>query len=142
MAATPPTPSSVPADPEQWSESSKRSYTVRPAHYEDIRFTCLRCGQTSVFTAEDQRETYEVRKAHIKVQRNLCATCFRERKQLEQRLQEYANRWQVERQTLSADRSFLEQWITLLEEHNRYGARHDAGNMRMVRSLLASLPNR
>lgn len=45
-------PTSVLADPEQWSEQSKRSvaYVFRK-EYEDMAYNCARCKAACLFTA-------------------------------------------------------------------------------------------
>jgi hypothetical protein len=141
MAPTAPLLSSVPADPDQWSEASQRSYAIRPTHYYDLEYNCVRCGQPSVFTAQAQRTAFEVRKVHIRERRTLCEPCFLKRGELEHHLQQCAIRWQAEKEALAADPRFLQEWLALLEDHARYGARYDAGNARMLRKLLGLPPH-
>jgi hypothetical protein len=137
MAKTP-IPSAVPTDPEQWSESSKRSYIYDspPSEYKDYNYVCCRRKQPSVFTAEAQREAYEVRKAYIWQRRVLCSDCFRMCLQIESELEQCAAGWKSSRQLLQVDDQFLRRWLALLEDHVYYGNRADTGNIRMLRKLL------
>ena len=65
--------STIPADPSQWSEKSKRSVSFFfTSKYEDREYKCWSCGKLATFTAEDQKYTYEVRKASIDQRRVLC----------------------------------------------------------------------
>lgn len=133
-------PTSIPANPDEWSESSKRSYIFDspPSEYRDHLYKCWTCGQPSIFSAEAQRETYEVRKAYIWQRRVLCEDCFQMREQIENGLKACAEAWISNRATLNADKQFLRRWLTLLEDHVHYGGRIDVGNTDMLRRLLGS----
>ncbi|MBS0308803.1 MAG: zinc-ribbon domain containing protein, partial [Proteobacteria bacterium] len=62
-------PDTVPADPSKWSESSQQSVSAAwTTEYTSLRYKCWRCGESSVFSAEEQRYTYEVKKANINQQ--------------------------------------------------------------------------
>lgn len=134
----PSSPSRVPVDREKWSESSKRSYTYysHPPEYRDYHYKCSSCGQPSVFTAEAQRNAYEVRKAYIWQSRTLCTDCFRECMRIERDLRKCAEDWKSDRSVLQQNTEFLRRWLTLLEDHVKYGGRADAGNIHMLRHLL------
>src|ERR1700728_1154834 len=70
--------SSIPADPRQWSEKSKRSVSFFfTSKYEDREYKCWSCGKLATFTAEDQKYTYEFQKASIDQQRVLCEECWK-----------------------------------------------------------------
>jgi hypothetical protein len=130
---------SVPANPENWSESSKRSaiYLGNVVEYQDIHYQCCHCQCMAVFPAEAQRESFEVRKNYIWQRRNLCEECFKIRVQLEGEVKEFQRRWKVERPTLERDRAALTRWLQLLEELPRYDARLNGGQIRMLEKLLA-----
>jgi len=128
----------VPVNPENWSESSKRSlsYVSPPAEYEDYHYKCWRCRQPAVFTAEAQREAYEVRQAYIWQKRHLCPECCSKRMRIEAKLRAYAESWSSDRITLQADAAFLQRWLALLEIHVSYGGRADQANAQMLRRVL------
>lgn len=129
----------VPAATELWSDSSKQSYAYQSPHhreYSDRQYTCRRCGQPAVFTAEEQREAYEVRKAYIWQTRVLCAACFATRMQIEAELHGCAQRWQTARAEFQADTPFLLCWLGLLQQHVEYGGSQDVGNTHMLQALL------
>lgn len=128
----------VPANPGLWSASSQQSYACESSlhQYSDRHYTCWRCRQAAVFTAQQQREAYEVRKAYIWQQRVLCAACFATRMQIEADLRACAHRWQTGRAACQADTAFLLCWHGLLQQHVEYGGRRDEGNTRMLLALL------
>jgi Probable zinc-ribbon domain len=134
----PVSPPSVPANPENWSEASKRSgtYDFPPTEYTDHKYNCTACSQPSLFTAEEQRKTYEERKAYIWQRRTLCQDCFRARLEVEAELDTVRLSWGREHEALQRDKKFLRRWVELLELHARYGARRDTGNEKMIRKLL------
>lgn len=70
----------VPANPIEWSDSSKRSrgFTEEAGQsYANEYYWCRKCGAPAVFTAEQQRETYEVSKKPIYQRRVLCDPCWK-----------------------------------------------------------------
>ena len=129
---------SVPANPEDWSEASKRSgiYSCNVMEYRDIRYQCRHCQCMTVFPAEAQRESLEVRKNYYWQHRKLCEECFKVRVQFESEVKEFQRRWKVERPTLERDRAVLTRWLQLLEELPRYGAPMNGGQIRMLEKLL------
>lgn len=130
----------VPATPDLWSDSSKQSYVYQSSFrrmYSDRHYTCRRCKQAAVFTAQEQREAYEVRKAYIWQDRVLCAECFATRMKIEAGLRACALRWQAERDECQADTPFLQRWHSLLLQHVEYGGNRDEGNICMLQALLS-----
>ena len=131
-------PEAVPANPEDWSDASKRSgiYDNPPSEYRDHKYNCSSCLQSAVFTAEGQKQTYEVQKAYIWQRRTLCSNCLKARLEVEAELVAIRATWDSERQSLAHDRTFLERWLQLLDRHAHYGARRDLGNEQMLHKLL------
>ena len=131
-------PSLIPTDPENWSESSKRSYIYEspPKEYRDHHYECWRCKQPGVYSAQEQQATYEVRKAYIWQKRTLCTDCFRVRTSIEAELRKCNVVWQQEKPERLVDAKFQERWLSLLQEHVHYGGKADEGNTQMLKSLL------
>ncbi len=135
---------SVPINPDNWSEASKRSmiYTFHKENvgikkiYEDIPYTCLKCQQPALFSAEAQREAFEVRKAYFCQQRALCEECFLVRIRLEGEIKEFQRRWKEERRVIERDRPALMHWLHLLEKLPLYGASTNGDQMRMLKKRL------
>ena len=130
--------SKVPADPTQWSESSKGVLVLvsAPTDYTDINYSCRKCGKIETFTAADQRYTYEVRKAYISQQRVLCIECFRIRTKIEHSLRSCRQSWKSDRRSLRGDTVFLRRWLELLQEHVELGGKSDEANIKMLTMLL------
>jgi hypothetical protein len=128
----------VAADPSQWSESSKRSYSfvARPTFYEDIPYNCWRCGKASVFGAKDQKEAFEVKKAYIWQRRMLCQECWRQEQEIASDLRQCQTRWDGDKKEAASDNDFLKNWLRLLELHPEYGARKNSAAINMLRKLL------
>ena len=128
----------VPANREQWSESSKRSlaYDFQSAEYSDLHYLCWRCGTPSVFLAEEQKKAYEIRKAYIWQRRFLCDQCWRERRALEKITRTSSAQWKTEKRTLQRDRKFVVEWKNALEELPKYGARKNGAIIAMLNRLL------
>lgn len=71
------------AQPERWSEASRRSRAYEPGvptYYFDEYYWCARCGQACVFTADQQQHAYEVEQRHIRSTRTLCDECHAARR--------------------------------------------------------------
>jgi hypothetical protein len=62
----------------QWRSSVR--LCGRAPYYLDIRFTCEDCGETSVWSAQDQRHWYEVAGGSPYSEPRRCADCRRKRK--------------------------------------------------------------
>ena len=133
-------PTSAPADPEQWSDKSKRSVAygfIR--HYTDRPYKCWRCQAECVFTAQDQKYTYEVKKASIDQRRSLCAPCWSESHRIRNMLLECEEQWAESKAKLQDDRSFLTHWLELLVALEAYvGYKPDTAKKNMLVKLLAN----
>jgi len=133
-------PTSVPADPEQWSEKSKQTVSygfIR--EYTDKPYACWRCQVECVFTAQDQKYTYEVKKASIDQRRFLCAACWSESHRLRNMLLECEERWSKGKAKLQADKPFLTHWSELLVALEAYVPyKPDTAKKNMLAKLLAS----
>ena len=133
-------PTSVPADPEHWSDKSKqtvaygfiREYTDRP-------YKCWRCQAECVFTAQDQKYTYEVKKASIDQSRSLCEACWSESHRIRNMLLECEERWAAAKAELRGNKSFLTHWFELLVALEAYVPyKPDTAKKNMLAKLLAS----
>ena len=131
-------PTSIPADPSQWSDQSKQSVALHfRLDYRDKPYTCWRCGVACVFTAQDQKYTYEVKKASIDQGRKHCAACWSESHQLRAAMVHNETRWASEKSTLQADREFLSGWLDLLTRWKEFEPyRQDVAKIKMLRGLL------
>ncbi|MEK8034906.1 zinc-ribbon domain containing protein [Ideonella sp. DXS29W] len=119
--AKPPSPGAVPADTSKWSESSRRSVSAEwIKEYTAFTYKCWRCGESSVFSAEDQRYTYEVKKANINQQRILCEACWRRLQAIDAQLGELNDSWATSKQEMKSNRSQLQRWLQLLNERDQY----------------------
>lgn len=133
-----PSPSSVPANPAEWSTASQRSVSAGwTTEYTSYRYTCWRCRASAIFSAEDQRYTYEIKKAPIDQQRSLCESCWRRSNQISSELREIERTWAGSKGMLRSDRPFLERWLWLLTERDEYVAyRSDTAKKNMLTKLL------
>ncbi len=127
-----------PVNPNNWSESSKRSliFSLPPAHYEDISYHCVRCGRNAVFTAADQKLAFEGRKAYIWQRRKRCSGCWGERQRIMRGIHECQARWRAHKRELQSEAGFLRQWLGLLETYPDYGGRKDHAGISMLRRLV------
>lgn len=130
----------VRVEKELWSLSSKQSlaYDFAPKTYKDRSYRCWRCGSTATFTAEEQKRAYEIRKAYIWQARLLCPTCWTEEQNIAQQLRSFAAEWKQKKRTLVTNRSFLAEWLRLLELHPKYRGRRNPATIAMLRRLLAA----
>jgi hypothetical protein len=72
------------------ADISKQDYSVCPRFwYIDAAFRCARCGQTFVFSAEEQRFWYEELRFYIDSRAKHCQTCRRDLRELKSLRQEY-----------------------------------------------------
>lgn len=134
-------PSLVTANPEQWSEQSKRSvaYDFRN-EYEDIAYNCVRCEAACVFTAEEQKHTFEVKKASIHQRRYLCASCWAESHRLKAALLECESSWMESKKRLERDVGFLTRWMDLLKTLEAYEpGKQDTARKNMLTKLISSV---
>lgn len=131
-------PSSVAADPEQWSEKSKQSVAYGfKREYQDIAYKCWHCKADCVFTAQDQQYTFEVKKASIDQRRNLCATCWTESHRIRAALRDCETQWSEAKSQLQADKAFLGRWSSLLVSLEAYVPyKPDTAKKNMLAKLL------
>ncbi|HAV63877.1 MAG TPA: hypothetical protein DCY13_16120 [Verrucomicrobiales bacterium] len=131
----------APVDSSKWSGKSQRLAEIQgaPRDYEDIPYSCWRCGQRAVFSAAEQKQAFEVRKAYIWQRRNLCPDCWRERLQIERGIAACQSKWRDQKRALKQDSEFLRIWLRLLEEHPAYGSRTNRAGINMLRRLLKLL---
>ncbi|WP_442485696.1 zinc-ribbon domain containing protein [Aeoliella sp. SH292] len=70
--------------------TSKQNFTVCPRHwYIDAAFHCSRCGESFVFTAEEQKFWYEELRFWVDSLPKECINCRRELRELKALQQEY-----------------------------------------------------
>ena len=130
----------VPADPDQWSEKSKQSYSYHyTKEYKDIAYKCWRCGKEEVFTAEDQKYTYEVKKAYIDQQRILCHDCWKQSLEVANDIRKCEQQWAESKEILRNDPGFLSKWLELLESRDEYVP---YGSNTAAKSMLKKLLSR
>jgi hypothetical protein len=136
---TPPPPGRTPAGPSQWSESSQGSVAAYfTTEYVDEPYKCWHCRADATFTAVDQKYTYEVRKANVNQSRRLCEPCWRESLRIAKELASQANAWEASKKSLKTDKTFLSNWLKLLELQETYVPyRHDVARKNMLRKLLS-----
>lgn len=128
----------VAADPDQWSEQSKRSAAYHcKRQYVDQPYKCWRCGAACLFTAQDQKYTFEVKKAGINQRRNFCAACWSESHRLRAALLEHDARWASDKRNLQSDHKFLTEWLDLLTCWQEFAPyKQDVAKKNMLRKLL------
>jgi hypothetical protein len=133
-------PSSIPSNPDNWSEKSKQTVTFEfgfRKEYKDISYQCRRCSKPAVFTAADQQFTYEVKKAHIDQNRILCKLCWRELNDVLARLDQCEEMWRGEKEVLMHDMTFLSAWLELVTRRDEYiPYRPDTAKKNMLQRLL------
>jgi hypothetical protein len=72
------------------ADISKQDYSVCPRYwYVDAAFRCARCGETFVFSADEQRFWYQELGFHIDSHARHCQTCRRDLRELKSLRQEY-----------------------------------------------------
>lgn len=132
-------PTSVPADPEQWSAQSKQSYVYFYRRtYEDIPYYCWHCQEASIFTAQDQKYTFEVKKASIDQRRRLCQACWLASHHVRKSLIECEQQWNTSKVTLRRDMHFLAGWLDLLIKLEKYArSKRDVARKNMLSKLIA-----
>ena len=128
----------VAADPNQWSEQSKRSVAFHfKQKYVDKPYECWRCGVACVFTACDQKYTFEVKKAIIDQRRKFCAACWSACHRLHAVLAEHDGRWVADKSNLRHNSAFLCAWLDLLVRFKQFEPhKQDVAKMNMLRGLL------
>jgi len=128
-------------DKEQWSESSKQSYAYQSGKhcYEDIHYTCRKCGLESVFPGEEQKVAFEVKKQYIWKRRVLCPDCNGKLFALRVVQREFEARWAAQRNELRRDLNFLRAWQEVLAAFPGYGSRVGGDMGKRIARLVAEL---
>lgn len=110
----------VKVEKENWSQSSKQSYAYLDDNefYENIPYRCYKCDISSIYSAEEQKETFEIKKAYIWQTRYLCNTCYEDLKALKRKINEYEASWEKEKDKESAP--YLFEWLSLIKELPKY----------------------
>ena len=131
----------VEVDKEQWSESSKQSYAYQSGKhcYDDITYTCRKCGQEAVFLGEEQKVAFEIKKQYIWKRRVLCPDCNGKLFALRIVQREFEARWAAERNELSRDLKFLRAWQEVLAAFPEYGSRVGGNMVKRIEHVVAAL---
>lgn len=131
-------PARVFADPEKWSDSSKRSmaYEFGRDEYVDIHYLCFRCGVRAIYPACDQRIDYEVLGVYIARRRILCEACWNQRVATEERIHICESKWKAGSQNCRSDEGFLNAWLSDLEALPFYAGKRNRAHIAMLRRLL------
>ena len=133
-------PSDVSINRALWSRSSQRSagghYDASATHYEGIRYRCRACEVNCIFSAQEQRVAYEVNKKYVWWLPALCATCSERLIALRATDKLHQAQWNQQRQSLAADRTFLESWLAVIQGLRAHGKPNDSMERMLVRRLL------
>ncbi|WP_083941209.1 zinc-ribbon domain containing protein [Pseudoduganella violaceinigra] len=134
-------PTSVPANPEQWSEKSKQSVAFGfRLEYKDKPYNCWHCHADSVFTAQDQKYTFEILRASITQNRILCQPCWTESNRIRASLRDCEEQWSLSKRQLQADETFLGRWLDLLVALEKYVPyKPDTAKKNMLSRLLSKV---
>jgi hypothetical protein len=134
-------PTSVPADPEQWSEKSKLSVAFGfRREYKDQPYNCWHCQVACIFTAQDQKCTFEVKKASIDQRRVLCEVCWQESNHIRASLRDCEVQWSLFKAQLQIDEAFLNRWLDLLVALEKYVPyKPDTAKKNMLSKLLSKV---
>lgn len=128
----------LPADKEAWSEKSRSGvdYVLAPDFYDDLEFSCRRCGNAALFSAEQQKYTYEVEKAYIGQRRVLCDDCFQLRVALVEEASKLFAEWKADKRAMLGDAPKLSRWLDILASLPSFGLRPDTARVRMLTRIL------
>lgn len=128
----------IPLNKEAYSESSKRSvgFEFLGNFYEDIRFQCKKCSKSTIFTAEEQKETYEVKKKYMWQQRILCNRCHDEMVSIRSELRDIEKYYCSNKEQSLHDREFLLKWLRLLNEYPTYWKKGNPSRVTFVKKAL------
>ena len=127
--------SKIPVNRSQWSESSQRSNKAIE-FYEDSPWHCRGCGQSFVFTAEEQQQAFEVEQLYIHWHPVLCAACAQKKQSIGETIRQYEARWRTNKKSLRRDASFLKNWTILLEAYAQLTGRKNRTVIQMLQQLL------
>ena len=128
-------PTRLPVDRNRWSESSQRTYATIQ-FYEDIAWTCRGCGQSDVFTAQEQKQAFEVEQIYIYWHPCLCEACSHKKQSTAENMRRYETHWKANKQELRHDLAFLKQWVVLLETYAQLSGRKNDDLIQMLRTLI------
>lgn len=108
---------------EAWSEQSKQSYAYHyiVKYYEDIKYNCVKCHQSVIFSVVEQKESFEVKKSYIWQRRCLCPSCFDALNDLRQKISEFESLWASESEPSKPNAAYLQNWLDSLNEIRSYG---------------------
>jgi hypothetical protein len=128
---------------ENWSEESKRSYSYDSpiSCYQDENYKCYKCGESSVFTAEEQKYSYEVKKNYIWKKRVLCQNCFSEYEALTKKICEFENAWGCEPVAGKGKALYLQEWLSALNEVPSFGKPKNEAVAIMISKRIEKIPN-
>jgi hypothetical protein len=134
-------PTSVPSDPEQWSEKSKQSVAFGfRSDYKDKPYNCWHCQGASIFAAQDQKYTFEVQKASIDQHRILCQACWLESNRIRALLRDCEEKWSMSKAQLQTDEIFLGRWLGLLSALEKFVPyKADTAKKNMLSKLLVNV---
>jgi hypothetical protein len=128
-----------------WSEASQRSFASGgsflysgsdPNYYENVVCSCIKCEQSFVFTAEEQKFAFEIRKEFIWKRQTRCQQCQLDLKKFQERERELQLAWNDGGKILCTDRQFLSEWLTLLELIPLYGKNKNWSTITMLKKAL------
>jgi hypothetical protein len=131
----------VPIDRSSWSRSSQRSsdghYDQSATNYEAVALRCRACSAGFSFTPEQQKVAYEVKKRFVWWQPSLCAHCGERLEALKTRDRELQARWNASRESLAADRSFLEEWFVVADGMSLHGKPNGSLHQMLLKRMRA-----
>jgi hypothetical protein len=128
-----------------WSEASRRSFTYGgsffysgpdPDYYENVACRCIKCEQSFVFTAEEQKMFFEVHKQYVWKSKKRCHQCQLDLEKIQIRERELRLAWKENGKNLRANRIFLIEWLTLLELIPLFGKKKNTSAITMLRNTL------
>jgi hypothetical protein len=135
---------SVNINRDNWSRSSRRSfggqYDDKATEYEAIAYVCRKCGTSTTYTATQQKHDYEVLKKYVWRVPSLCNVCESERDRLKSEIIQFQMTWKENKDVLSGNMEFLEEWRTKLKEIALYGRKgSNPANIIMINRLIEKL---
>lgn len=124
----------IPVNRNRWSESSQRSYKSIE-FYEDRPWHCRGCGQSFVFTAQEQQQAFEVEQRYIHWHPVLCTACAQKKQSIGETIRQYEARWRTNKKVLRHDPLFLKNWMILLEAYAQLTGRKNRTVIQMLQQL-------
>ena len=114
-------------------------YDENATHYEGLQTRCLKCGMSSVFSAQAQKQAFEVEHRYPGYLPTLCPVCSEEWEILEQQILEYEHSWEANRAEWVGDQEFLGSWLALLKKGRPYGKKRFESRIRMLIKTIEEL---